>query len=326
MINKNIIYLIFGIVIGVLSTFGIIEIIEINNPNKISADNAVKHDVHSLEIDDEKIVKLNGTEIKELGIVLSKVGPQNIELYNDLTGEVVSDPDQLAHIVPRFNGIVKNVFKKIGDRVKKNEVIAVIESNESLTTYDVESSIDGVVLNMHLTPGELIGDDDHVVTIADLNSVWAELNVYQKDLQKIKINQKVELYVDILEKTVSGKIFYLSPTVDEHTRTAIARVRLNNYNGYWKPGMFLNARVLIDKVPVEKAISLSSIQNYDGEKVVFVKNENGFVPRVVTIGKVNSNFVEILKGLEDGETYVAEGAFVIKSELLKESFGGGHSH
>jgi cobalt-zinc-cadmium efflux system membrane fusion protein len=269
---------------------------------------------------------MSNAEMDELGIELDQVGPKNLQMHVDLTGEVVPDPDKLAHIVPRFAGVVKKVYKEIGDNVKKDEVIAVIESNESLVTYDVKSSIDGVVLNLHMTPGELIGDENHIVTIADLSSVWAELNVYQKDLNEIRVGQTAYVYFNEIEEAVKGKIFYLSPTIDKHTRTATARVRLNNSSGNWKPGIFVTAKVLTDLEKVEQAVTLNAIQNYEGQKVVFVKDGDSFRPQPVTIGKTNTKYTEILSGLHKDQTYIAEGAFIIKSELLKESFGGGHAH
>ena len=86
--------------------------------------------------------------------------------------------------------------------------------------------------------------------------------------------------------------------------------------------MFISAKVFTDFVNVKYAVSLKAIQNYEDRKVVFVKNDEGFRPQPITIGKTNSRYAEILSGLNAGQTYVAEGAFVIKSELLKESFGG----
>ena len=84
-----------------------------------------------------------------------------------------------------------------------------------------------------MTPGELIGDDEHAVTIVDLSSVWAELNVYQKDLNTIKVGQGVQVSYDD-DNLFPGEIFYLSPIVDDHTRTTAARVRLSNTSGIWK--------------------------------------------------------------------------------------------
>jgi cobalt-zinc-cadmium efflux system membrane fusion protein len=328
--NKNkILFLFIGIVIG-----GVLVIIgtrffgdEKMGNNQLV--NAVEQNVDYNEeehSEDEEIVKLTSAEIDELGIVLDNVSSQKLQLHSDLTGEIVPDPYKLAHIIPRFSGIVKNVYKEIGDKVKKDEVIAVIESNESLVAYEVKSSIDGVVLNLHMTPGELIGDEIHAATVADLNSVWAELNVYQKDLRKIRVEQIAEIYFDEIENAVNGKIFYISPTVDEHTRTATARVRLNNSRGYWKPGMFVSSRVFTDFLNVEQAVTLNSIQNFEGQKVIFVKDKDGFKPQPVTIGKTNTKYAEVLTGLNKGQTYIAQGAFVIKSELLKESFGGDDDH
>jgi len=323
-------YLLIGVIIGAaVAIIGVTQLkpgddTDINNKNEILEG---KNDGH--EGEDEhggENVKLSESELKEFGIQLGQVESMKLQMHSDLTGEIIPDPDKLAHIVPRFAGVVKTVNKEIGDKVTKDEIIAVIESNESLVTYEVKSSIEGIVLDLHMTPGELIGDDKHIVTIADLNVVWAELNVYQKDLTKIRIGQNTQVYFNEIDNSVNGKIFYLSPTVDEHTRTATARIRLNNSNGLWKPGMFITAKVLTDFAQVEKAVTINAIQNFEGQKVVFVKNGDGFQPRAVTVGKTNTKYAEIISGLNEGQSYIAEGAFVIKSELLKESFGGGHGH
>lgn len=274
----------------------------------------------------EDIVNLSDEEIKELGIVIKKVESKKLMHFDNFTGEIVPNPEKLVHIVPRFAGIVREVYIQMGDRVKKGDLIAIIESNESLVTYEVKSSLDGVVLELHMTPGELIGDHSHAVTIADLRSVWVELNVYQKDLMNIKINQKTKIYLDKIENEIESKISYISPIVNKETRTAIARAKLNNVNGYWKPGMFISAKVLTKNVEVECAVELDAIQNFEGRKVVFVKEGNSFRPQPVTIGMTNGKYVQILTGLNKDDNYISEGAFVIKSELLKESFGGGHNH
>jgi cobalt-zinc-cadmium efflux system membrane fusion protein len=321
--NKYI-FLIIGIAVGVVLTFLAVTFLGSSSEDVRLGKEVGNTEEAGEEHSEVELVTLSDAEINELGIQIDKVGSKKLQMHTDLTGEIVPDPDKLAHIVPRFAGVVQKVYKEIGDNVKKDEVIAVIESNESLVTYEVKSSIDGVVLDLHMTPGELIGDEEHIVTVADLSSVWAELNVYQKDLNNIRIGQNVQVYFDEIKNAVNGKIFYLSPTVDEHTRTATARVRLNNSSGYWKPGMFITAKVLTNFQEVDQAVTLNAIQNFEGQKVVFVKEGEGFKPQPVTTGKTNTSYAEILSGLKNGQIYIAEGAFVIKSELLKESFGGGH--
>ena len=324
--NQNkYIFMIIGIVIGALLTLAFITFTKSESNDKLLKTNNTNHEQENKHTD-EGIVKLTDSDIAELGIELETVGSQKLQMHSDLNGEIVPDPDKLAHLVPRFTGVVKSVNKEIGDRVEKNEVIAVIESNESLVTYEVKSSISGVVLEMHMTPGELIGDEKHVVTIADLSTVWAELNVYQKDLNKIKVGQSAQVYFDEIDNAVKGNIFYLSPTVDVHTRTSTARVKLNNSSGNWKPGMFITAKVLTNFITVERAVKLNAIQNFEEQKVVFVKEGDVFKPQPVSIGKTSTHYAEVLSGLNIGQIYISEGAFVIKSELLKESFGGGHGH
>jgi len=166
--KNNLIYLAVGAVLG-----GLLVFIIFNGNNKTlttpaAATKSVKNSEEKKEIE---IAKISPEVMKEFGVVVAEAKPGNIELHLDLTGEVVPNPYKVAHIIPRFGGIVKKIYKKIGDKVKTGEVIATIESNESLVEYKVKSSINGTILELHMTPGELIGDRIHAVKIADLSSV-----------------------------------------------------------------------------------------------------------------------------------------------------------
>lgn len=274
---------------------------------------------------DEEIVQLSQAELEEFGIELAAAEAGKLQVHIDLTGEIVIDPDRLAHITPRFPGIVKAVRKKIGDKVNKDEVLAIIESNESLAPYEVKSLIKGTVIDMHLTMGEVITDDSHSFTVADLSKVWVNLNVYQKDLPYISIGQRAVVSASPGLQKAEGKIFYISPVVDEETRTATARVVLNNPEGRWRPGIFVNARVEIENIDVPILVPKTALQTFEGQTVVFVKTDEGFRPKNVSIGRTNTEFAEIITGLRPGQEYVAKGGFTIKAELGKSSFGG-HLH
>ena len=276
---------------------------------------------HKNEEHSEEIILTEET-MKEFGIEVKEAGPGVIKNHIDLTGEIIAEPSKISHIVPRFSGIVQNVNKTVGEKVSKGEVLAVIESNESLTTYEVQSLIDGTIIEMHMTQGELIGTEAHAFTIANLDKVWARLSVYQKDINKIKMGQNVKVSFGSIDTEETGKISYLSPIVDEKTRTASARVILNNRSGKWRPGMFVTAKIYVSETKAPVVIEKNALQTIDEEQVVFVKEGDGFVPRRVKVGKENDDNVEILSGLEAGQQYVAKGAFTLKAELLKESFGG----
>ncbi|NOZ75325.1 MAG: HlyD family efflux transporter periplasmic adaptor subunit [FCB group bacterium] len=276
--------------------------------------------------EEEGLLSIHPDELSEFNIELSVTGPGVIAVHRDLTGEIVIDPDRLAHIGPRFPGIVKDVYKQLGDAVKKGEVLAVIESNESLTPYEVRSLIDGTIIEMHLTQGEMVGDNDHAFVVADLRNVWANLSIYQKDLPYIKLGQRVEIIIGADVPTGSGIISYISPILDEQTRTATARIILDNSQGLFKPGLFISGKVIVEKTQADVVVPKTAVQYIDDQPIVFVKQDEGFKPQTVHIGKTNDTYLEILSGLAPGMPYVSRGGFTLKAQLAKSSFGGGHGH
>ncbi len=274
----------------------------------------------------EEIILTEET-MNEFGIEVKEAGPGIIKTHIDLTGEIIAEPSRISHIIPRFNGIVKEVYKTVGDKVSKGEALAIIESNESLTPYEVQSLIDGTIIEMHMTQGELIGNEAHAFTIADLNKVWANFNIYQKDLGKIKVGQRMLVSVGSMDIEETGIISYVSPIVDEKTRTATARVILNNQPGKWLPGMFVTAKVYVSEKKYPVVVNKDAIKTLEEELVVFVKDDDGgFKPQVVTTGNENDDNIEIVSGLNAGDVYASKNSFILKAEILKESFGGGHGH
>ncbi len=315
--KNNLTYLIIGAVFGGLMVFFIMK----GNGKSETPKAVISKTVKNAEKQNfVEVAKLSQKVLKEFDVEISEAASGTIELHLDLTGEVVPNPYKVAHIIPRFGGIVKKIYKKIGDKVKAGEVIATIESNESLVEYKVKSSIDGTILELHMTPGELIGDRVHAVKIADLSSVWAELNVYQKDLLKINVGQKVIITSPGSDYKFMGEIFYVSPTVNEVTRTSIARVNLGNVRGFWKPGLFITGRVKIKEIRVPVAVPKTAIGIIDEQTVVFVKTVKGFVPQPVKTGYANDNYVQIVSGLKPGQKYVTKNGFIIKSEIEKSKF------
>ncbi|MFH1421259.1 MAG: efflux RND transporter periplasmic adaptor subunit [Planctomycetota bacterium] len=268
-------------------------------------------------------VKLTDEDLKEFGIEVKEAGPGVITNHIDLTGEIKAEPSRLSHIIPRFPGIVKDVYKTVGEKVKQGEVLALIESNESLTTYEVESLVDGIIIELHLAKGDLVGGEGVAITVANLNQVWAILTIYQRDINKIKIGQSAIVSFGSEEgEAAAGTISYVSPVVDEATRTASARVILNNNSGNWRPGMFISANVYVSEKRVPLVVEKSALQTLEDQTVVFIKKGNEFFPQQVKLGIENDVNVEIVSGLQAGQQYVSQGSFTLKAEILKESFGG----
>ena len=292
-----------------------------------SESRTVKNETHD-EVTEEhnEIVQLSQQELDEFGVELAVAGPVKLQTHVSLPGEIIIPPHNLAHIHPRFPGMVKEVRKTIGDRVQKGEVLAVIESNESLADYNIKSLIDGTVIEMHMTRGEMIDDAKHGFVVADLSTIWVYLQVYQKDLPNVHKGQKVLISAGKGLPETKGIISYISPIIDEQTRTAEARVVLRNSKGLWKPGLFVTGRIVTENVTVDVAVPKTALETFEGETVVFVKETEGFKPQPVHINRENDTLVEIVHGVKAGQTYVSKNGFVLKAELMKSEFGEGHEH
>lgn len=274
----------------------------------------------------EEAVQLNSAELQEFGIVVSEAGPATIQLCLDLPGEIQVNDNQLAHIVPRFSGIVTDVRVRIGDRVGAGQVLAMIESDESLSPYEMKTLISGTIIDKHITLGEAVSREHAAFVVADLSSVWVDITVYQRDLSRVATGQTVFISGGHGLPDVTGEISYVAPIVREKTRTAIARATLSNPDGIWRPGTFITARIIVDRFEVPVAVPGTALQMMEGQNVVFVETEEGFHPRPVTPGRAGRDNIEIIAGLARGERYVSQGGFTLKAEMGKESFGGGHAH
>jgi cobalt-zinc-cadmium efflux system membrane fusion protein len=194
------------------------------------------------------------------------------------------------------------------------------------TRYEIRAPFAGTIIEKHLTMGESVNEDDDGFTIADLSSVWVDINVYQKDLAQIRKGQTVVIQVGHGIPEATGKIAWVGPLVGESTRTAKARVVLANPDGTLRPGLFVTAQVAVANTPAGIVVPKSALQTVEDRTVVFVQDEDGFEPRPVQTGRENATQVEILSGLEAGQSFVSKGAFTLKAQLSKGAFGDGHNH
>lgn len=308
-----------------------------DNTNSQKTEHHDTSDIHDTEADHsdheedgpedhEDIVRLTQAELDEFGIQLSTAGPGTIRIQIVVPGEVVVNDDKLAHIAPRFPGVVKKVNKRLGDRVRTGDVLAVIESNEGLVPYEIKSLLDGIVIEKHITIGEVRSPDEPAFVIADLDTVWVNLSIYQMHLPYVRVGQQVTVSSGQEFADATGVISYLSPIVDEHTRTATARVVLANHGGNWRPGLFVEGRIVANEHRVSLLVPKLSLQRFEGNDVVFVHTPDGFIPMPVSIGRADPLSVEILSGLTPGQRYVSKGGFTLKAELEKSSLSGGHHH
>ena len=282
------------------------------------------HDEH-----EDGTVELSPEAADMAGIRVAHAAHGRIGTSIHVPGEVGFDEDRLVHVVPRFAGVAKEVHFRVGDRVRTDDVLAVVEGNESLSEYEIAAAISGWIIERHVTPGEFVSEERPIYVIADLTRVWVNLAVYPKDAGRVEPGQRVTLRAIGTDQWTEGTIDYVTPILDAHTRTMTARIVLPNPENTWRPGTFVHADIAAgtgqDRLVVEKA----AIQLLDGEHVVFVP-EGDVRYRVVpvAIGESDDRLTEVLGGLEEGTAYVAAGAFELKAKIVTSALGAhaGHGH
>lgn len=190
--------------------------------------------------------------------------------------------------------------------------------------YEIRAPFDGLVVAKHVTLGEVLKEDASIFTISDLSSVWTEIAVSAKDLNAVRVGEKVLVKASAFDSTSSGTIAYVSSLLGEQTRTAKARVTLANPQGTWRPGLFVNVEIIASEVRVPIAVASDAVHSINDKTIVFVKIDQGFIAQEVTTGRSDAQTIEITKGLKAGAQYAAGGSFIVKSELGKAS--AEHSH
>jgi cobalt-zinc-cadmium efflux system membrane fusion protein len=182
------------------------------------------------------------------------------------------------------------------------------------------------VIEKHISLGEVLKEDADAYVVADLRSVWVDLQVSQKDLPFVRPGQPVVITAGRGIPDAQGPVSYVGPLVGAQTRTALARIVLPNANGSWRPGLFVSGHVVVKDVEIPLLIPKTALQTLEERPTVFVEAAEGWKPQPVTLGRSNDTQVEITAGLTPGQRYVTSGAFALKAQLSKSAFGDGHGH
>lgn len=206
------------------------------------------------------------------------------------------------------------------------EKLASSDDDEELTRYSLVAPFGGTVITRHITRGEAIDSENQAFLLADLSDIWIDITVYPQDLGLVRKGQKVTFDLGEGIEPVRGRIDFVTPHVSDATRTASARTTISNPDGRLRPGMFVKAEIATGSENATIRIPRGAIQRFGEGSVVFVGKDGEFSPRPVRVGRMNGDFAEIVSGLESGETFVSQGAFTLKAQLSKESFGDGHNH
>jgi cobalt-zinc-cadmium efflux system membrane fusion protein len=155
-----------------------------------------------------------------------------------LWGKAIVAANKEVHVYPRYAGIAKEILVREGNKVKKGDTLAKIESNAGLQTYSLVSPMDGLVAKKSLTLGEFVKEDQELFLVIDNGDIKVKLNVRQNELSFLSLGQEVFVFNadQAVGPSIKGKISYISPMLDEKTRSATVLVDLDSNNRPMLPG------------------------------------------------------------------------------------------
>lgn len=184
----------------------------------------------------------------------------------------------------------------------------------------VTAPISGRVADREVSLGQSFEDaGDKLMTIVNDSQVFATANIYEKDLDKIKIGQQVNVKVASLpNQTFRGNITVIGSAVESETRVVPVKAQLENYSGILKPGTFAELEVLTDKTATPiLAIANSAVVEANGKKLVYLQNGNSYQPVEVTLGQTSGDMVEVKTGLFEGDLVVTQRAPQLYAQSLR---------
>ena len=272
---------------------------------------------HGDEHEEEGVIKLTDEALKSARIDVRDAGSATLAMQLRVNGRISPVSSNVAHIASRFSGVIREVKKDIGDPVAAGDVLAIVESNQNLQKFEVRALKAGIITDRHATIGESIKEDDALFIVMDLSQLWADFMIFQRDVSKVKIGQDISVHIAGRVEPFKSKLFFISPIVDDTTQSRTARAVISNPDNTLAPGAFVTGQIAIADYQVPVAVTYEGLQTIEGKDVVFVKDEDGFEKREVSVGRSDGTYSEVLSGINVGEKYAATNSFILKAELGK---------
>ena len=242
-----------------------------------------------------------------------------------VNGRIAQDVEQVVEVFAPEAGIVKKCSTPIGSIVSKGEVVCVIESENSKSLIEIKAPSSGVMIADYEKVRDKVDTISPIHTIADLSKLSANFDVYENDIGKVKIDQRVLVYSTAYpDQPFEGKIVFISPRVDESSFTIKIRVLIDNPDYLLKPGMFVRGEILLEGQQANFSDPSEAVQDLEGTSVIFVKDEEeSFVPTEVKIKYAGRRKSSLEGEINVGDLVVADGAFILKSKIMEDEIAGG---
>ena len=278
----------------------------------------------------ESIAAYRGERVTE-GQTLAEVYSQD---YLALQAEIIQAADRARRLqeTPDAGGaraFLEAARKKILPLgVSEAEIDSLLSTKSVRPLLAVRAPFGGRIIEQAAVVGDAVEPGTSLFRLADLSTLWASVRIYEKDLGSVKPGLEVLFGTQSFPgEEFRGRLTVVGAEMDEKTRAVEVRAELSNPAERLKPGMYVEAFLSTGEKRRALAVPESSLQDFESSSVVFVQTGPGsYVLRLVATGERSGGWVEILRGLTEGEEVVVAGSFLLKSEMLKMRMGDEHEH
>lgn len=258
------------------------------------------------------------------GVATEKAGPAIVGDLVDMAGRVEVTPEGQGEVRAWYPGRIMAMNAGLGQKVRRGQVLARVESSNSLQTYSIPAPIGGVIVQKNANVGD-VADSQALYVIADPTKLHAEFFVYPRDAEKIRVGQPVEVRSLSGETRLRAAVEAILPTADASSQTLMAHVHLPpGAAASFRPGMGVEGSFQVAAKSVPLAVRTKALQRFRDFTVVFAKVGNTYEVRMLELGAQTPEWTEVLGGLEPGTEYVTDGAFLIRADIEKS--GASHDH
>jgi len=258
------------------------------------------------------------------GVKTETAGPVVMSELVDMAGRVEITPEGQAKVRAWFPGRIVALGAELGQQVRKGQVVARVESAESLQTYAILAPISGVVIQKTANVGD-VAYSEPLYVIADPTKLHAEFFVYPRDAERVRAGQTVEVRTLSGDARVTAPVEAIVPTADIASQTLMAHVHLPpGASGTFRPGMGVEGSFQVATRPAALAVRTKAVQRLGEQSVVFLKSGTTYEAKVLKVGRRTPEWTEVLEGLSPGATYVTDSAFLIRADIEKSAVADEH--
>ena len=254
--------------------------------------------------------KTVGEFVSKGALVATIYSPELLTAQNELIEAISIKESQ-----PELYKAVRNKLKYW--KVSEKQIQRIEQTKKVQSNFKMYANVSGYISEIFIEEGNHVTEGTPLFNVSNLGSVWADLDVYEKDIKNIKLGQEIEIYLNAYpDKIIKAKIDFIDPILNNATRTVLVRTTLNNKDNYLKPGMLITSEIAVNSKDNSSFIMVprTAIMWTGKRSVVYVKtskSEPVFEMREVKLGNDSGANFEVLEGLKGGEEVVFNGTFTV---------------